>query len=954
MTTVISLSLLHFLWQGLLIGVVAFIAMKLARQASARYVIGLAALGVMFAAPLLTAAMLVQGSRGPEVQGSTLSAVNVERQIADSPMAPIAEPNNQIARFPNNQIPSRVSAAVLWVWLIGVAALSIRLAGGWLTARRLTRVGFVAPGLEVRAQAARVAAQLMITRTIRIVESSLVEVPTVIGWLKPVVLLPAAAMTGLTMGQVEALLAHELAHIKRHDYVVNLIQSAIETLLFYHPMVWLVSRRVRQERELCCDDIALQICTDKLTYASALADLESLRAAPSPALAATGGSLLARITRILGREDRSGGRAGSSWAAGVAILTLALIAVPANVARTKASDAPQTTQVTTQSKPVSPTTVVQPSSNPITTPNNQITRSPDNQIQGVAAGVPGGVQAGVPGGVQGGIGISPGLEALLSGPSPHIVGVGDVIGLRVTSGQNQSLYDKDYTVQNDGTIVLPEVGPVKVIGLTLAKSAAAVKETLIDLGQFSNPTVTIMLDRFRPAQPQPQGSGSGISSGRVFIPEAPKPVATLAVLVKGAVRSPGIVNVPEGNANVAQVIVLARGITADAASIVLSRNAPGAPASAAAVELYTLQALADGALARVAVKAGDEISVPVQKRNATVTVQGAVRTPGPHTLSDTETFLPMAIFRAGGVNPDAEAITIRRPNPNGETIETYTKADLQAGKLDAIRVGDGDRVVIQAPVRPIPLQQPTNVKQIPDYVIGPADVVRIHIVTSSLQPAFTKSYAVQNDGAIYFPDTGVGAVRVAGLTLAQAQAEIAQRFIDAKVSQSPTVVLTMEQYRSSRVIVQGAVRTPGAVLLQADRMTLPDAIAKAGGLTAIAGPTLTVRNGAGTAEYLKADFVTGKLDTVRINAGDSINVAVGGQVRVNGLVRKSGTYDWQPGMTISDAIALAGGLDAAATMSRVQLHRKVGDKYVQVKLNSDISSTRVEPGDVIEVPRRRM
>src|SRR6185503_3583474 len=121
-----------------------------------------------------------------------------------------------------------------------------------------------------------------------------------VGWVKPAVLLPAAALTGLSTVQLESLLAHELAHVRRHDYLVNLLQGLIETLLFYHPAVWWVSRQIRREREHCCDDIAVALCGDVKLYAGALAQLEELRGRVlEPALAATGGELLGRIRRLL-------------------------------------------------------------------------------------------------------------------------------------------------------------------------------------------------------------------------------------------------------------------------------------------------------------------------------------------------------------------------------------------------------------------------------------------------------------------------------------------------------------------------------------------------------------------------------------------------------------------------------------------------------------------------------
>src|SRR6185295_14003751 len=121
------------------------------------------------------------------------------------------------------------------------------------------------------------AGRLELRRHVAIVQSAAVAVPTLIGWLKPVVLLPASALSGLSPEQLQAILAHELAHVRRHDYLVNLLQSMVETLLFYHPAAWWVSARVRAEREHCCDDLAVDVCGDRDSYATALAELESRR-----------------------------------------------------------------------------------------------------------------------------------------------------------------------------------------------------------------------------------------------------------------------------------------------------------------------------------------------------------------------------------------------------------------------------------------------------------------------------------------------------------------------------------------------------------------------------------------------------------------------------------------------------------------------------------------------------
>ena len=136
----------------------------------------------------------------------------------------------------------------------------------------------------------------------RLLRSSHIESPALIGWLRPAILIPIACLTQIMPTQLDAILAHELAHVRRHDYLLNLIQTAIETLLFFHPAVWWVSSCVRQEREYCCDDEALRVCRSRRTYASALAALQTLHAAPLArrplALPVTGGSLLRRVRRI--------------------------------------------------------------------------------------------------------------------------------------------------------------------------------------------------------------------------------------------------------------------------------------------------------------------------------------------------------------------------------------------------------------------------------------------------------------------------------------------------------------------------------------------------------------------------------------------------------------------------------------------------------------------------------
>jgi hypothetical protein len=205
--------------------------------------------------------------------------------------------------------------------------------GGWIKAQQLKNWKTTPAAERWQEMLIQLTRRLQISRTVRLCESIVAEVPTVIGWIRPVILVPVSAFVGLSPQQIEALLAHELAHIRRYDYFVNLLQTAIETLLFYHPAVWWVSRQVRTEREHCCDDIAVELCGNVLTYARALAELEELRGdtvMPQLAVAADGGgSLLKRIQRLV-ETPKVQHQRSSAWLASVlAMATIFTICVGA-------------------------------------------------------------------------------------------------------------------------------------------------------------------------------------------------------------------------------------------------------------------------------------------------------------------------------------------------------------------------------------------------------------------------------------------------------------------------------------------------------------------------------------------------------------------------------------------------------------------------------------------------
>jgi GWxTD domain-containing protein len=207
---------------------------------------------------------------------------------------------------PGSGVPLRPRAPLAtWavgIWLAGVLVLLLRRLGGWLAVRRLVARASVAAGEPWVALLDGLRQKMGIARAVALVESALVDSPAVIGWLKPVILVPAGWLLGLPAADAETVLLHELAHVRRHDYLVNLLQSAVGDLLFYHPAVWWVGRVIRREREHCCDDAVIAIGADRRVYARTLAALEGMRAG-EPAVAVTGGSLAARIGRLVRRPE---------------------------------------------------------------------------------------------------------------------------------------------------------------------------------------------------------------------------------------------------------------------------------------------------------------------------------------------------------------------------------------------------------------------------------------------------------------------------------------------------------------------------------------------------------------------------------------------------------------------------------------------------------------------------
>jgi len=307
-------ALTHFFWQGVVVGGVFLLGKHLIdpSRPNVRYVFGLCCMLALLAAPIVTAYLVYQEQVISQEQaahqplgGMQFGSVIPTSLGSESPVPDALALNRlsavEAASQDISSIADRLMPLVVFGWALGVLFMSLRVGFDWYRMVRLVRVGVKPLAPRLQAKADELFELFGIRRVVSVLESSIVAVPTVLGWFKPVILLPTSSLSGLTIEQLELVIAHELGHIRRFDYLVNLFQVFVETLLFYHPVVRWISQDVRNEREKCCDDLVVTRCGNRLEYAKALSNLATIHRISSmrPALAATDGQLVERIERIV-------------------------------------------------------------------------------------------------------------------------------------------------------------------------------------------------------------------------------------------------------------------------------------------------------------------------------------------------------------------------------------------------------------------------------------------------------------------------------------------------------------------------------------------------------------------------------------------------------------------------------------------------------------------------------
>lgn len=931
MSVVVALSLLHFLWQGAVIGLAAWVAMKIARTASARYVIGVIALALMAAAPMVTGAWLRDSVvPGPEFRvpssspGGPASQSRVPTSVQFVP-DPGRTPDprtrtrdsgpwtlDDMRKFVS--VSPSFAKLLLYSWLLGVALLSVRLSLGLWTARRLTRTLVSQPRLEILSNAERLMAKLNIRGAVTVLESALVQVPTAMGWLKPVVLLPAQAMTGLSMAQIDALVAHELAHIRRHDYLVNLLQSAIETLLFYHPAVWLLSRRIRHERELCCDDMAIAACgDDRLTYASALADLESLRHAPEPMLAANGGSLLTRVRRILAPDDMQTVRGKGHWLAGIAILLTVLVGA-----------ATQSVQ------------------------GRQVVRGAQGVVGGIVEGVQGGVSGGVVGGVTGGVkgattggvvdgvkdGVAGGVVGGVEGGGPGnvvdqqgvpiLISAADEPTLKIEAGMDLTVrvtaggkpvkaFDaKPIKVRMDGKVLLPMIGAVRVGGLTIREATKEIRTTLILRNIYPDPDVDLRVNQF------------------IFEAIAPSsaPVAT----------APQPATAPAADYKIQPMDVLKVGVwSGGRLQNEFDREYAVQPDGAITLPL----------LGRVIVGAQTLDQTSKQLKDALVL----------HRLfTDASVDVTATIFHQVLTAAEKAQVATLPDDSMGRAVKSQTLYDNAYSDYAAARYDlaiEGFKTIL----RVYPDEAAASRAQF--YIAEAQFASRRYAEAQAAYTAYIDTYT----GAFWLADAYYKRAECSELMGSTREARVDLEFViknfpdNTLTPMAKAALARLPQTQTGKVTVLGAVNKPGSWTLTAEHTNLLDVLTVAG-LQPSAGQVIRVRR-AGAADWevlQRQDLVNGKLNDFKLGDNDTIDVPVAPKFFVQGFVVRPGEVQWEPNLTLERALLKAGGLSKDAASNRITVKRMdpKTKQYNAIELAKDRMSTIIQVGDVITVPQRRL
>ena len=322
-------TVLHSLWQAMAIALVMVISFTLMpkQKANLRYAMANTALILVLLCSVVTFLLMYQSgghSTSGDViiftHGSTLLEINTHHHNSHWSI--------YFIDYFNEHLPMVVS-----IWILGIAFFTLRLLGGLAYIQHLKHNHNTPLPSFWQRRLITLSGNIHLRKTIQLVESSIIKVPMVVGYFKPMILMPIGAVNALSTEEVEAILAHELAHISRNDYLLNIFQSIIEILFYFNPAVWWISANIRTERENCCDDIAIKMCGNPLTYAKALVNLQEMyHTAPRMAMSFSGrkNQLLNRVKRILNQPQNRSNIMEKCMATTFMLLVIIALSIRAN------------------------------------------------------------------------------------------------------------------------------------------------------------------------------------------------------------------------------------------------------------------------------------------------------------------------------------------------------------------------------------------------------------------------------------------------------------------------------------------------------------------------------------------------------------------------------------------------------------------------------------------------
>ena len=300
----IGWTIFHSVWQGIVIAIIlgALLLLTSKKSARLRYNISVAAMFLFFFISLGTFLHFYESPKDQSADNLIVVSNNTiqSESASDGVSSIIDNAKTNLPKIFESYFENNLSLVVTF-WFVGFIIFSLRFIGGAFYVQRLKTTGLNSLDADWHKRLSHLRDQLNLNQTVLISESTQVNVPITIGHLKPIILFPLGMISGLPQDQIEAIISHELAHIKRYDFLINMIQTFIETLFFYHPVVWWLSSLINAERENCCDDIAIQTCGDAVSYSKALYNIQQIRKNQSElVLAAIGkkNQLYRRIIRM--------------------------------------------------------------------------------------------------------------------------------------------------------------------------------------------------------------------------------------------------------------------------------------------------------------------------------------------------------------------------------------------------------------------------------------------------------------------------------------------------------------------------------------------------------------------------------------------------------------------------------------------------------------------------------